>query len=55
MANVRKFANTALNVTKIFAIGNGMNCPKTIARMIAMTTLSNNEILIFFIVFDVWS
>lgn len=35
MANVRKFANTALNVTNIFAIGNGMNCPKTIARMIA--------------------
>ena len=38
MANVRKFANMALNVTNIFAMGNGMNSPKIIARTIAMTT-----------------
>lgn len=50
MENDRKLPNNELKVTKIRAIPPGKNWPNNTPAAIAITTLVNNDTLIFFMV-----
>jgi len=49
IANDRKFPNRELNVTNMRESQSGKNCPKTIPKTMAITTLSSSDTFGIFI------